>query len=104
MVYETNHSLGFGVERSGEIGGVFFLEANTRAKGMIRVVLEDAASGVIDEYESLVPANISKGEGADHVGPDGLHLVGLTPVDVGAACDTGGVENVGGLHSLQVRH
>lgn len=64
---------------------------------MLGIVLEDAAGGVVDEDEALLPADVGEGEGADDVGADGLDLVGLAPVDVGASGDAGGVEDVGGV-------
>lgn len=64
---------------------------------MRRIVLEDAAGGVVDEDQPLLPAHVSQRQRADDVGADRLHLVRLAPVDVGAAGDAGGVEDVGGL-------
>lgn len=61
------------------------------------VVFEDAAGGVVDEDEAFLPAYIGERERADNIGADGLDLVRLAPVDVGAAGDAGGVEDVSRL-------
>lgn len=62
---------------------------------MIIIILKDATSGVVDQSDSILAADVGEGERAHHIGPDGLHLVRLAPVDVGAAGDAGGVEYVG---------
>jgi len=64
---------------------------------VIGVVLEDAVGGVVDENEAVVAADVGEGEGSDDVGSDGLDFVGFAPIDVGAARDAGGVEDVSGL-------
>lgn len=61
---------------------------------MTGIVLEDASSGIVDENQAFLSADVSEREGSDDVGADSLDLVGLTPVDVWAAGDAGGVEDV----------
>lgn len=66
------------------------------------VVVEDAASSVVRHVNVLAVADIGEGEAPDDVGADGLNLVVLTPVHVGAACYAGAVEHMGGLDALDV--
>lgn len=94
---KSDHCFGLGIERSDKIGSVLLLEADTGAERVGGVVLEDASGGVVDEDEAFLPADVGERERADDIGADGLDLVGLAPVDVGAAGDAGGVEDVGGL-------
>lgn len=99
---ETHHGLGLGIERSDEVRGVLLLKPDAGAKGVARIVLEDTPGGVVDQDEALPSANVSQGEGPHDVGPDGLDLVGLAPVNVGPAGDAGGIEDVGRLDGHQV--
>jgi len=94
---ESYHGLGLRVEGTGEIGSVVFFEADSGSERMSGIVLEDATGGVVEEEEAVLAADVGESEGSDDVGSDCLDLVGLAPVDVGAARDTGGVEYVGGL-------
>lgn len=96
------HGLGFGVERSNEVGGVLLLEPDPRAERVARVVLEDAPRGVVDEHEAPGAADVGERERAADVGADGLDAVGLAPVDVGAAGDARGIEDVGGRDLVDV--
>ena len=96
-ILDSNHGLGLRVEGTDEIGSVLFFEADSGSERMSGIVLEDATGGVVEEEEAVVAADIGESEGSDDVGSDGLHLVGLAPVDVGPARDSGGVEYVGGL-------
>lgn len=98
----SHHCFGFGVEGSGEIGSVFLLESDTRPERMTRIVLENATRRVIDQNESLLPANVGECECSGDVRADGLDLVRLAPVDVRTPGDTGGVEDVARLHGFDV--
>ena len=69
---------------------------------MIRIILKDTSSGIIDQDNTLISAHVSQSECSSNVGSNGLDLVGLAPVDVGAARDAGGVEHVGWLGSREV--
>lgn len=70
---------------------------------MIGIVLEDASSGIVDEDETSLPAHIGQGQGAHHVGPDGLHLVRFAPVHIRPPRHSSRVEHVGRLHLGYVR-
>lgn len=61
------------------------------------IVLENAASGVIDQDQASVTAHIGQAQGSDDIGSNGLDLMRFAPVDVGAAGDAGSVEDVSGL-------
>lgn len=63
---------------------------------MLRIVLEYTSRRVVDEHQALLPAHVGQRQRADNISADRLHLVGLAPVDVGAAGDAGGVEDVSG--------
>lgn len=93
----AHHGLGLGIERSDKVGGILLLEPDTRPERVSGVVLENAAGGVVNEHEAAVPAQVGEGQGPYDVGPDSLDLMRFAPVDVGAAGDSGGVEDVGGL-------
>lgn len=69
---------------------------------MTRIVLEDTPGGEVDQDQAFLSAHVGQGQSPDHVGPDGLDLVGLAPVHVGPAGDPRGIEDVGGLHGRQV--
>lgn len=98
----SHHGLGLGIEGSDEIRRILLLKSDSGLDRMIRIVLEDASSGIIDQNQASLPADVSESESPDDVGADGLDLVGLAPVDVGAAGDTGGVEDVSGIDSGDV--
>jgi len=97
------HGLGLGVEGSGEVGSVVFLEAVAGSQGVGGVVLEDAAGGVVYENEVVLTADVGQGESAHHVGADGFGLVRFAPVHVRPTGHSGGVEHVAGLHRSYVR-
>jgi hypothetical protein len=99
---KTHHCLGLGIERSDEVGRVLLLEPDSRPERVTRIVLEDTPSGVVDQHQAFLSAHVGQGQSSDDIGPDGLDLVGLAPVHVGSAGDSGGVEDVGGLHGRQV--
>lgn len=65
---------------------------------MSRIVFEDATGGEVNDDKATVTAHVSKGESTSHVSTDGLYLVSLTPVHVGASGDTGSVEHVCWFH------
>lgn len=69
---------------------------------MSLVVLENAPCGVVNEHKAAFTADVGECQRPHNVGADGLHLVGLAPVDVGAAGDAGGVEDVGGIDGGEV--
>ena len=94
----THHGLCLGIERSDKVGGVLLLEPDARPERVTRIVLENAPGRIVNEDQPPLSAYVSEGQGADHVGPDGLDLMGFAPIDVGAAGDAGGVEDVGGLN------
>lgn len=94
---DSNHGLGLRVEGTGEIGSVVLFEPDSGSERMTGIVLEDATGGVVEEDEAVVAADVGESEGSDDVGSDGLNLVGFAPVHVGPACDSSGVEYVGGL-------
>lgn len=80
-----------------------FLEGDAGSESVGRIVLEDAAGGVVDEDEAFMMADVGEGESADDVGSDGFNFVRFAPVHIGSTRDTRGVEHVAGLHSRYVR-
>lgn len=98
----AHHGFGFGIEGSNKIGGFFLLEADPGIERVRGIVLENAAGGVINENQPSLAAHIGQAQGSDHIGSNGLDLMRLAPVDVGAAGYTGGVEDVGRLHGGDV--
>ncbi len=85
-----------------EIGSVFFLEPDAGPKGMSIIILEDAASGVVDQEEVVLLAHICESESTNHIGSNGLHFVRLAPVHIRASCHSCSIEHMGGLHSSYV--
>lgn len=101
-IQKTHHGLSLGIKRADEIRRILLLEPDPGPERMLRVVLENAPGGIINQNQTPLPAHIGQGEGSDDVGPYGLDLVRLAPVDVGAAGDAGGVDDVGGVVGGQV--
>lgn len=95
-------SLGLGVERLIEVGGVFFGEANARAQGVLIVVFEDAAGGVDGAVDIALVAEINEVKCSNNVSANSIGLVIFAPVDVRTAGDTGGHEDVGGLDAVEL--
>lgn len=93
----AHHGFRLGIEGSNEIRDFILLEPNPRVKRMSRIVLENAASGVINQDQPSLTAHIGQAQGSDHIGSNGLDLMRFTPVDVRAAGDSSGVEDMGGL-------
>ena len=69
---------------------------------MTRIILEDTSGGVVDQHKALVSAHVSQSECPNNVGPNGLDLVGFTPVHVWSARDAGRVEDMARLHGCDV--
>jgi len=66
------------------------------------IVGVDTSSGKDCDVDSLQVTAIGQVQCANNVVTDGLLLVILTPIDVGAASGTGSVEDVGWLDSLKL--
>lgn len=90
-----------GVERAIEVGGVG-LEVARAPNWVLLVVGVDAAGGKDSEVDLLKEAAVRQVEGADNVAPDGLLLVILAPVDIGASGAASAVENISRLDSLKL--
>lgn len=69
---------------------------------MTRVVLEYTTRGVVDQHEASLPANVGESQSSDDVCTDGLHLVGLAPVNVRSSGDSRGVEHVARLDGIKI--
>ena len=65
------------------------------------VVLEDASRGVNGAVDAPFVGEVGEVEGANDVGADGVGFVVFAPVNVGAAGDSSGHENVGGFHFVE---
>lgn len=96
-----HESLGVGVEGGVEVRLVLFGEGSAADRVGI-VVLKDAASGVESMVNPFGIANVSNGEGAHHIGADGLLLVVLTPIHIGTAGHASGIEHMRGLDCLNL--
>jgi len=96
-----NVGLGLGVERAIEVGLVG-LEISWTSNGVGLVVGVDTASGEDGDVNSLQVTAVGQVQCTNNVVSDGLLLVVLTPVDIGAASRTGSVEDVGWLDSLEL--
>jgi hypothetical protein len=94
-------SLGHGVERAIKVGEVSLLEA-WAAHWVSLIVLVDAAGSENSAVDVLEEAAVSKVEGADNIGADGVLLVVLAPIDVWAASAASAVQDVGWLDSLEL--
>nr|GLL49299.1 Os03g0278250 [Ipomoea trifida] len=81
---------------------VLLLKPDAGSERVAGIVLENAAGGVVNKYQPLLPTNIGERERAHHVSPDSLHLVGLTPVDVRTAGDPGGVKHMGRVNRRDI--
>lgn len=66
---------------------------------MCGIILENAASGIINQDQASLTAHIGQGQGSDHIGSNGLDLMRFAPIDVGAASDSSSVEDMGWLDS-----
>ncbi|KAA8535675.1 hypothetical protein F0562_030678 [Nyssa sinensis] len=69
---------------------------------VVRIILKNTSGGAFDQDQPFVPTEVSKGQGGEHIGQDGLDLMGFVPDDIGAASDVGSVEDVCGLHNGEV--
>jgi hypothetical protein len=69
---------------------------------MIDIILEDTTSGVVNQNQAFLSADVSEREGASDISTNGLNLVRLAPVDVRTAGDTRGIEDVSGINGGQV--
>lgn len=94
-------ALGLGVEALVEVGHVLFGESDAGAERMFVVVFEDAARGVDGAVDVALVAQVGEVQRANDVGPYGVGPVIFAPVDVGAAGDAGGHEDVGGLDCVE---
>lgn len=94
-------SLGVGVEGGVEVGLVLFGEGSATDRVGI-VVLKDATSGIKSMVNPFSIADVSNGEGAHHIGADGLLLVVLTPIHIGTAGHASGIEHMCGLDCLNL--
>jgi len=93
--------LGFTVKGSIEVGSVFLGETDSGSLGVFLVVYEDASGGVNGAVDSPLQAKIGEIQGSDDIGSNSFGLVDFAPIDVGTSGDSGGVQNVGGLHFVQ---
>ena len=64
---------------------------------MLFVVCKDATRGVDGAVNVALQTQVGKIAGSNHVGSDGVGLVGFAPINVGAAGDTGSVQDVSRL-------
>lgn len=96
-----NVSLGLGVERAIKVGLVG-LEVAWAADGVLLIVCVDASGGEDSQVDLLEETAIGQVQGADDIAADGILLVVLTPIDVGATSAASTVENVGWLDSLEL--
>ena len=96
-----NVCLGLGVEGAVKVGLVG-LEETWTANWVGLIVGVDAAGSEDGDVNALQEAGIGQVQGANDIVSDGVLLVVLTPVDVGAASGTSSVEDVSGLDLLQL--
>lgn len=97
-----NHGFNLGIEGSDEVGSFLLLESDLGSKLVSIVVFKDTSSGVIDEYETSLPAQVGESQSPNHVGPDRLHFVRFAPVNVRPTRHAGGVEDVRRCRRLYV--
>ena len=83
--------------------GRILLGETLATDNVVIVVLEDTARGVQQVVDALFCANVRDSEGAEHIGSNSLHLVVLTPVDIGPASNSRRVQNVRRLVLLNLR-
>lgn len=69
---------------------------------MLVIVGIDAARGEDGDVNTLQEARIGQVQGANDIVSDGLLLVILTPVDIWSPSRPSSVQNVCGLHPLQL--
>lgn len=101
-VLSAHHGLSLGIEGSDEVGRVLLLEPDSRAKRVTRIVLEYTSSGVVDKDQASLSAHVSKCQGSDHVGSNGLDLMRFAPIHVWTSRHTGGVKDMGGFDGGEV--
>lgn len=70
---------------------------------MLLIVLKDAARSIVNKHKPLRPADVGQSQRTHDISADGLNPMGLAPIDVRPAGDTGGVEHVRRLDCSQVR-
>lgn len=101
LTHLLNVGLGLGVERAIEVGLVS-LEVTWAADGVLLIVCVDASGGENGQVDLLEETAIGQVQGADDIAADGILLVVLAPIDVGATSAASTVENVGWLNSLEL--
>lgn len=95
--------LGLGIEAARKVGRIRLGVARA-IPGVFLVILVYTAGGEDSAVDTLQGAAVGQVERADDIGPYGVLLVVLTPVDVGAACAAGGVKDMGGLDTVELLH
>lgn len=96
-----NVGLGLGVERAIEVGLVS-LEVAWAADGVLLIVGVDASGGENSQVNLLEETAIGQVQGADDIAADGVLLVVLAPIDIGATSAASTVKNVGWLDPLEL--
>ena len=64
---------------------LILLSESRSTNGMELIILEDTSSGIDSAVDTPLRTYISQVESANHIGTEGLSLVGLTPIDVWSA-------------------
>jgi len=82
--------------------GLVGLEIAWAADGVLLVVCVDASGGENRQVDFLKETAIGQVQGANDIASDGLLLVVLAPIDIGATCAASTVENVSWLDSLEL--
>mmetsp|Transcript_10106 Transcript_10106/g.43013 ORF Transcript_10106/g.43013 Transcript_10106/m.43013 type:complete len:333 (-) Transcript_10106:1150-2148(-) len=93
--------LGFAVERAAEVG-VVLLRERLAPDLVLVVVLVDAPGGEVGDVHVVEERDVAQVQDPDDVRADGLRLVVLAPVHVGAAGDARGAQDVRALRALDV--
>ncbi len=66
------------------------------------VIFEDAPGGVDGAVDVAFIAQVGDVESANDIGTDSLGFVIFTPINVGTAGNAGGIEDVGGLDTVEL--
>lgn len=93
--------LGLAVERPEEVGRVLLREAGPPYRVLL-VVLEDASRRVQRHVDPFQVTRLRQIQCPNNVRADRLHLVSLTPINVGATRHARCIQDVCRLHSVQL--